>query len=291
MKHSDIKRVFRGTETRDGAGVKLRRIFGYRDAQELDPFLLLDSFGSRRREDYMAGFPRHPHRGIETVTYLLDGSMRHGDSLGNSGIIGPGDLQWMTAGSGIIHEEMPQESPGGIRGFQLWVNLAAAEKMCSPAYHGVLAAQVPVIQVEGGEIRLLAGHHEGIQGPVTGIARDPLYLDLRLGPGASFKTPPTTGLTAFAFVYEGSLALPDDEAATEKSLGLAPEGYGEGSCLLFKERSCIEVTAGYDGASLIFAAAHPLHEPIAWRGPIVMNSEAELDLAWRELDEGTFVKG
>ena len=291
MKHSEIKRVIRGIETRDGAGVRLRRIFGPDEAAELDPFLLLDAFGSRRKEDYLPGFPMHPHRGIETVTYMFEGSVRHRDSLGNSGAIGPGDLQWMTAGSGVIHEEMPEYSPGGIRGLQLWLNLAAAGKMKPPAYRGILAAEVPVIKFEGGELRLIAGGYGGKRGPVEGLSRDPDYFDLRLDPRSSFSLPTTEGLTAFAFVYEGTLAPPEDEAATERSLGLAAEGYGEGSCLLFRGKASIELRAGQDGAGLVFAAAPPLHEPIAWRCPIVMNTEEELDLAWKELDEGSFIKG
>jgi redox-sensitive bicupin YhaK (pirin superfamily) len=290
MRHADLKRVFRGVETKDGAGVRLRRIFGFHDTADLDPFLLLDAFGSKRPEDYIKGFPWHPHRGIETVTYLLDGSVRHGDSLGNSGVIGPGDLQWMTAGSGIIHEEMPQLTPGGVRGFQLWVNLAAAEKMCDPTYHGVVAAEVPVIPVPGGELRIMSGEWSGHRGPLSGIARNPTYFDLRLEPRASFLSPPTLGLTSFAFIYEGSLAPPRDEAATEKSLGLAPVHYGEGTCLLFREGKGIQLEAEDEGASIIWAAAPPLHEPVAWGGPIVMNTQEELEAAFRELDEGTFIR-
>ena len=277
MARRKVLRRFRGIETRDGAGVRLRRIFGFDDTAALDPFLLLDAFGSDRPEDYLAGFPWHPHRGIETVTYLLKGSVRHGDSMGNSGVIGPGDLQWMTAGSGIIHEEMPQRSEGGVHGFQLWVNLAAAGKMCDPAYHGVLAAEVPVRQVPGALIRVLAGEYEGTRGPVTGIARDPSYFDVTLEGSAAISLPTHPGSTAFVFVFEGALA---GEAGPARA----------GDCLLFGPGDEAVLEAGPEGARCIFASALPLREPVAWGGPIVMNTREELDLAFRELDDGTFVK-
>jgi redox-sensitive bicupin YhaK (pirin superfamily) len=273
MKEREIQRVLRGIATRDGAGVKLNRIFGFQDTEESDPFLLLDEFGSTRVEDYIKGFPWHPHRGIETVTYLIDGTVAHGDSLGNSGVIGPGDLQWMTAGSGIIHEEMPQESPGGVRGFQLWVNLAAAEKMCAPAYHGVLAAEVPVLALEGAELRVIAGDFGGVRGPIAGIARDPLYLDVALDAGASIRLPTKPGTTAFACLSRGSLV-----------------GVTGGSCAFFGPGEVASLRAGPEGARFIFAAALPLREPVAWGGPIVMNTKAELEKAFEELEDGTFIK-
>lgn len=268
-------RIFRGKPTSDGAGVKLNRVFAHGMTSDLDPFLLLDEFGSKDERDYVAGFPWHPHRGIETVTYLLDGSVAHGDSLGNSGTIGPGDLQWMTAGSGIIHEEMPRPSPGGVRGFQLWVNLAASEKMKPPAYRGVLAAEVPIVSVAGGELRALAGAYGGALGPVRGVSRSPLYFDVRLEPGARVELPAPAGLTAFAYVYAGS-AWAGAEARA-------------GDCVLFGPGDGVEVSAGDAGASFIFAAATPLREPVAWGGPIVMNTREELETAFRQLDEGTFI--
>lgn len=264
----------KGSLTKDGAGVRLRRIFGFGDTSTTDPFLLLDEFGSTRKEDYIAGFPWHPHRGIETVTYLIDGRVAHGDSLGNSGVIGPGDLQWMTAGSGIIHQEMPQESPEGVRGFQLWVNLAAAEKMCPPAYHGVLASEVPQASLEGARVKVLAGEFAGIKGPIAGIARDPLYLDVALEPGASIDIPTAEGATAFACLHSGSF-----------------EGAGKGDCVLLGRGSLARFRAGPEGAGFILAAALPLGEPVAWGGPIVMNTQAELETAFEELEAGTFIKG
>ncbi len=277
MSQASIRKIFRGLETRDGAGVRLRRIFGFHDTAALDPFLLLDAFGSENPADYLSGFPWHPHRGIETVTYLLEGSVRHGDSLGNSGVIGAGDLQWMKAGSGIIHEEMPQLSPKGVRGFQLWVNLAASEKMSDPAYHGVLAADVPIKGIEGGRLRILAGEFEGVRGPVQGVARDPVYFDIELEAEARVRLRPQAGATAFAFVFEGGMS----------SAGLKASS---GDCILFGPGDEIELEAGGEGGRCIYAAALPLRESVAWGGPIVMNTKAELDLAFRELDEGSFVK-
>ncbi len=285
-----VKRVFRGVETRDGAGVRLRRVFGFGETEELDPFLLLDAFGATDPRDYLAGFPWHPHRGIETVTYLLEGSVRHGDSLGTSGTIGPGELQWMTAGSGIIHEEMPQRSPRGVYGFQLWVNLPRAEKMRDPAYRGVKAEEVPVVAAPGGSVKVLAGSYGGRIGPVRGVARDPTYLDLCLDPRAgeapepAFELEAPEGETAFAFVYEGSL----------RSAGAGPDGrptpLAAGDCALFGPGDLARLEAGGGGARLVFARALPLRESVAWRGPIVMNTEEELDLAFREYAAGTFVK-
>ena len=283
-------RKFRGRRTQDGAGVSLTRIFGFGNEEELDPFLLLDAFGSKDPREYLPGFPWHPHRGIETVTYLLEGSVRHGDSLGNAGVIGPGELQWMTAGSGIIHEEMPLASPGGVLGFQLWVNLPRAEKMREPAYRGVLAGEVPRIRVPGGEVGVLAGDFGGFRGPVEGVARNPAYFELRLEPGASLSLEAPSEETAFIYVFEGSLA----EAGAGDRAPTGDRARAEaGDCLLFAapgEDDKVSVASGAEGARLIFARARPLREPIAWRGPIVMNSEGELDLAFSEFRSGTFVK-
>lgn len=311
-------RKFRGRRTQDGAGVSLTRIFGFGNEEELDPFLLLDAFGSKDPREYLPGFPWHPHRGIETVTYLLKGSVRHGDSLGNSGVIGPGELQWMTAGSGIIHEEMPQESPEGVLGFQLWVNLPRTEKMKEPAYRGVLAGAVPRVGVPGGEISVLAGDFGGVRGPVEGVARDPAYFEARLEPGASLTLEAPPEETAFVYVFEGSLAeaLPGgiagggdraavgdrasagaavgDRASAGDRAAVGDRARAEaGDCLLFTapgEGDRVEILAGAAGARLIFARGRPLREPIAWRGPIVMNSEEELTLAFEEFRAGTFVK-
>jgi redox-sensitive bicupin YhaK (pirin superfamily) len=273
-----VAKSIHGTRTMDGAGVSLTRIFGFGNTTLFDPFLLLDSFGSKDPREYLAGFPWHPHRGIETVTYMLDGSVRHGDSMGNSGVIGPGDLQWMTAGSGIIHEEMPVRSPNGVRGFQLWVNLPRSEKMSDPAYRGVLASEVPRVAVPGGEVLVLTGRFGHAEGPITGIVRAPTYLDLHLEAGARIVLEAPAGETTFAQVYGGSL-----------SAGGASE-VGADSGLLFGEGDTVSLEAGDAGARCIFMRGRPLREPVAWRGPIVMNTEEELDTAFREFRDGSFVK-
>jgi redox-sensitive bicupin YhaK (pirin superfamily) len=282
MAERGIARVFPGMDTMDGAGVRLVRLFGNREAKLFDPFLLLDLFGSDDPDQYLPGFPWHPHRGIETVTYMLSGTVRHGDSMGNSGFIGPGDVQWMTAGSGIVHEEMPQPSPLGIRGLQLWVNLPRADKMRPPAYRGFGAADIPVETIPGGEIRLISGGFGRSRGPVRGIAGEPVYMDIRLGDEGSVEVDAPSGMTAFACVYEGELERPGLPEAGLR--GAAPY------CALLGEGDKVRFKAGRGGCSLVFACARPLGEPIAWRGPIVMNTEAELDLAFREYAEGRFVK-
>jgi redox-sensitive bicupin YhaK (pirin superfamily) len=279
MKERAVARAFSGIETMDGAGVRLIRMFGHREARLLDPFLLLDLFGSDDPDQYLPGFPWHPHRGIETVTYMLEGTVRHGDSMGNSGFIGPGDLQWMTAGSGIIHEEMPQSSPLGIRGFQLWLNLPAAEKMRDPAYRGYGASQVAAERTGEGEVRVLAGRFGATRGPVQGLERDPMLLDLRLGDSGSATVDAPQGATAFACLYGGSLVQPS-----------LPDGGALPRCILFGDGDAVRFKAGKEGCSLIFACALPLREEIAWGGPIVMNTQEELERAFREYEAGTFVK-
>jgi redox-sensitive bicupin YhaK (pirin superfamily) len=278
MAERKVARIVQGRRTMDGAGVRLTRVFGFGDTASFDPFLLLDAFGSDKTEEYIAGFPWHPHRGIETVTYMLEGRVRHGDSMGNSGEIGPGDLQWMTAGSGIIHEEMPLESPRGVHGFQLWVNLPKSDKMGDPAYRGVLAADVPHVGVKGGEVLVITGSFGGVEGPITGIVRAPTYLDLHLDSGAQLELGAPAGETAFLYVYGGGL-----------SSGGAAEA-GSGSGLLFGEGDSVSVAAGALGARCIFFRGRPLRESVAWRGPIVMNTEAELDEAFDEIRRGGFVK-
>jgi quercetin 2,3-dioxygenase len=284
MEERGIARAFPGIETMDGAGVKLVRLFGNREARLLDPFLLLDYFGSDDPDFYLPGFPWHPHRGMETVTYMLKGTVRHGDSMGNSGFIGPGDLQWMTAGSGIIHEEMPQSSPLGLRGFQLWLNLPAAEKMRDPTYRGYSAAEVSVEKIGGGEVKVIAGAFGRSTGPVRGVERDPVYLDLHLGEEGSALVDAPRGMTAFACVYEGSLESPAEPEGDSGEEGGLPR------CLLFGEGDAVRFKAGRGGCSLVFACARPLHEEIAWGGPIVMNTRSELELAFAEYEAGTFVK-
>ena len=269
-----------GQTTRDGAGVKLRRIFaGEEIAKRFDPFLLLDAFGSDDPADYLPGFPMHPHRGMETVTYLLKGSVRHGDSLGNGGIIGPGDLQWMSAGSGIIHEEMPQQSPEGVHGLQLWVNLPGREKMRDPAYRGVVATEVPVVPTGSGIVRVLAGEWGGARGPVIGVARSPVYLDVELQPEASILLDAPADRTAFCYILTGT-----------GFVATAKQAHKAGSCTLLGGGDEARFTAGLEGCRFIFVHALPIKEPIAWGGPIVMNTRAELDLAFSELNKGTFIK-
>jgi len=281
MTERTVARVLPGIETQDGAGVRLRRVFSNRDVKSLDPFLLFDVFGSDKVRDYIAGFPMHPHRGIETVTFMLEGTVRHRDSLGNSGSIGAGDLQWMSAGSGIIHEEMPQESPRGVKGFQLWVNLPKAEKMRDPAYRGAVKSDIPTVAIPGGELRPIAGSYNGIAGPLTGIARDPAYFDLRLDAAATAVLPSPPTQTMFAYVYEGSLGM-----AAQAPGDLYPAG----TCLLFGPGDQASLKAGASGARFVIARAEPLHESIAWGGPIVMNTQEELELAFEELNRGSFIK-
>jgi redox-sensitive bicupin YhaK (pirin superfamily) len=283
MAEREIIQAFGGLETMDGAGVRLIRLFGNREAKLLDPFLLLDLFGSDDPDLYLPGFPWHPHRGIETVTYMLSGTVRHGDSMGNSGYIGPGDVQWMTAGSGIIHEEMPQPAPLGLRGFQLWVNLPAKEKMRDPAYRGFPASEIPVERIAGGEARIIAGSFGRTKGAVQGLERDPVFIDLRLGDEGSALIEAPRGETAFACVYEGSLELPAISGGDDARAGLP-------RCLLFGEGDTVRFKAGRKGCSLVFACGRPLGEDIAWGGPIVMNTKAELELAFEEYRAGTFVK-
>ena len=282
MGEREIIRIFGGMETMDGAGVRLIRIFGNREAELFDPFLLLDLFGSDEPDQYLPGFPWHPHRGIETVTYMLEGTVRHGDSMGNSGFIGPGDVQWMTAGSGIIHEEMPQPSPKGIHGFQLWVNLPRAEKMREPAYRGFGATEMPAQAIPGGTVRTIAGNFGRTRGPVQGLVRQPTYLDIRLGEEGSVLLEAPMGETAFACIYEGKVQNPALPSDTEAS--------GIPLCCLFGPGDQVRLKAGKEGCSLIFAHGSPINEAIAWRGPIVMNTEEELGLAFREYSLGTFVK-
>ncbi len=278
----EVSKIVIGHDTRDGAGVKLRRIFGFSADNAFDPFLLLDDFGSDRPEDFMAGFPWHPHRGIETVTWVLEGQVAHGDSLGNAGVIGPGEMQWMSAGSGIIHQEMPERAEGRLRGLQLWVNLPADHKMSPPKYRGIMPGEVPRIRLpNGGEVLVLAGTWGGMTGPVRDVVASPRYLDVTLPGGETFLWEELAGLTVFAYVVEGSATFSPDASAPAVSMG---------SAVLFGEGDTMQATASDAGVRFICVAGAPLGEPVAWRGPIVMNTQAELDLAWRELSAGTFVK-
>ena len=276
-----IVRRFPGVPTLEGAGVRLRRSFSNREVPLFDPFLLLDRFGSSNPEDYLAGFPWHPHRGIETVTYVLDGKVAHGDTLGNSGVIGSGDVQWMNSGSGIIHQEMPQRTEGTMAGFQLWVNLPAREKMSVPAYRGLSSSEIPEATTEAGDrVKVVAVTFGTVEGPVRGIPVDPTYLAVHIPPGGRFEHSPPSGHTAFAHAVDGS--------GTFEGTDTAPVSGGE--TLLFGTGGAVRARAGAAGLRFLLVSGRPLHEPVAWYGPIVMNRNDELLTAMRELERGDFVK-
>ncbi|MFM8330325.1 MAG: pirin family protein [Candidatus Methylumidiphilus sp.] len=264
----------------DGAGVKLRRSLGGAQHLRHDPFLLLDEFFSDDPNDYIAGFPAHPHRGFETVTYMLDGHMRHEDSAGHRGDLGPGDVQWMSAARGIIHSEMPQQTEGRLRGFQLWINLPAAEKMKPAAYRDIPAGEIPTVALAGGgEARVIAGvlaqGDSDVAGPIQGLSTAPLYLDLRLPAGASVRIPVTTGHQALAYVYEGAALIGDEARALPKrAAGLLSDG------------DAVTVQAGADGVRLLLLAGRPLAEPVVQQGPFVMNTREEIDLALADYRDG-----
>jgi redox-sensitive bicupin YhaK (pirin superfamily) len=263
----------------EGAGVRLRRSIGGYELNYLDPFLLLDHFQSTNPADYQAGFPLHPHRGIETVTYLLTGSVRHRDSVGNAGEIGPGDLQWMSAGRGILHEEMPQVLPEGVAGFQLWVNLPKKQKMSAPRYQNIHANEIPMIKRENGAvIRVIAGQVDGVSGPISGIAAEPTYLDVALAPGGSFAQPVSVGHSAFAYLFEGEARFGADDG----TLVVAPK------LVVWEDGERVEVRAGEKPARFLLVSGAPLNEPIARYGPFVMNTQAEIQQTLRELQAGTF---
>jgi redox-sensitive bicupin YhaK (pirin superfamily) len=281
-----IRQSWQSQATMEGAGVRLKRAFGFRETPRLDPFLLLDAFHSENPDDYRRGFPWHPHRGIETITYILDGEVEHGDSMGNLGLIGAGDVQWMTAGSGIIHQEMPKgDRKGEMWGFQLWSNLPARSKMMDPRYQEVKQSQIPVVKTVGGAtVRVIAGEAAGARGPVREIVTDPLFLDVSLPAGQSFTQLISARHNAFVYVIEGEGAF---ESA---ALGEAPEFYGEGSLILYGEGEHIAVATDKRPVRFLLAAGKPFHEPIAWHGPVVMNTQAEIKTAFEEFEKGTFVK-
>jgi quercetin 2,3-dioxygenase len=283
-----IRQSWKSQATMEGAGVRLRRAFGFRETPRLDPFLLLDAFHSENPDDYRRGFPWHPHRGIETITYILDGEVEHGDSMGNRGLIAAGDVQWMTAGSGIIHQEMPKgDGKGEMWGFQLWSNLPARAKMMDPRYQEVKQSQIPVVKAPGGAtVRVIAGEAAGARGPVREIVTDPLFLDVSLPPGKSFTQPIAPQHTAFAYVIDGEGTF---ESAGALS-GDAPEAYGEGSLLLYGPGDHVTASADKRPVRFLLVAGKPFHEPIAWYGPVVMNTQDELKAAFEEFERGTFVK-
>jgi redox-sensitive bicupin YhaK (pirin superfamily) len=273
-----ILRILEPQAVVEGAGVRLKRSIGTRALDYLDPFLLLDHFQSKNRADYEAGFPLHPHRGIETVTYLLAGAVRHRDTLGNKGEIGPGDLQWMTAGRGILHEEMPQVRPEGVAGFQLWVNLPAKQKMIAPRYQNIGANEIAEIRRDGGAtIRVIAGTVDGVTGPIGGIAAEPTYLDVALANDGSFVQPIARGHSAFAYVFEG-------EAGFGENLVAAPK------LVVWGDGEIVEIRAEKSPARFLLVSGKPLNEPIARHGPFVMNTKEEIEQTLRELRDGTFIR-
>lgn len=281
MRERRVERIVQGRAAVDGAGVRVHRVFGVGTEQYTDPFLLLDDVGSDNPDDYTAGFPLHPHRGLQTVTYMLSGFFRHTDSRGNTGMLGPGCLQWMTAGSGVIHEEMPLES-ATLRGFQIWVNLPRNEKGRDPSYREIIAEEVPIVPIMDGKVHVLSGSFGGARGPVIGITGDPIFLDAELRPGATIVLDIPSSRTVLAYVFEGALSQVGGgslEAASQ-----------QGNALLMGEGDCLRCTAGDSGSRLLLLGAEPLREPIAWKGPIVMNKAEEVDAAYREYSNGTFVK-
>jgi len=283
----------------EGAGVHLRRAFGFGSTSEFDPFLLFDDFRNDRPEQFQAGFPWHPHRGIETITYVLAGTVAHGDSLGNAGTLGSGDVQWMTAGSGIIHQEMPKgDAAGRMHGFQLWANLPRALKMTTPRYQDVKAADIPAITDDDGtHVRVICGSFWGTRGPVEGIAADPRYLDVSVPPGKRRRIEVPLNANAFAYVFAGSGTFRDASApqlvATEM-IGQGDEPIltdaGNRSLVVFDRGDEITVQAGEEGIRFLLVSGRPIEEPVAWYGPIVMNTEAELRQAFAELRDGTFLR-
>lgn len=286
--------------TLEGAGVKLHRAFGFQDPSELDPFLLFDDFRNERPEDFQAGFPWHPHRGIETITYVLNGTVDHGDSLGNTGTLGAGDVQWMTAGSGILHQEMPHgNAQGQMHGFQLWANLPSSLKMTAPRYQDVEGKDIPeVIDDDGTRVKVVVGSFWGKTGPVDGIAADPQYLDIFVPGGVKKTFKVDTYRRAFAYVFEGAGAFAD--ASDPQGILLEKEVAGQevnirdlsGNRTLIRFGTGDEVTvqAGEEGVRFLLISGAPLQEPVAWHGPIVMNTQEELQTAMRELRNGTFIK-
>lgn len=293
-----IKRLAKARPTIEGAGVHLHRAFGFGDPSELDPFLLLDDFRNERPEDYLAGFPWHPHRGIETITYVLAGTVEHGDSIGNRGAIAAGDVQWMTAGRGIVHQEMPQgDANGRMHGFQLWANLPSALKMTAPRYQEVKAADVPeVTDDDGTRARVVCGTFWGTRGPVDGIAADPVYLDVSVPPGKRKTLPVETTSHAFAYVFAGSgkfcnasgpLAVPTESVGWLDTS--PPVAADNRSLVLFDHGDEVTVQAGDEGIRFLLISGKPLKEPVAWYGPIVMNTQEELQQAFAELRRGTFL--
>jgi redox-sensitive bicupin YhaK (pirin superfamily) len=296
-----IKKLIKAKSTIEGAGVRLDRAFGFGETEAFDPFLLLDDFRNERPEDFMRGFPWHPHRGIETITYVLAGTVDHGDSLGNAGAIGPGDVQWMTAGSGIVHQEMPKgDADNRMHGFQLWANLPSALKMTTPRYQEIVSGDIPeVVEDDGTRARVICGELWGVRGPVDGVAAEPTYLDVSVPPGVRRSLSVETTRHAFAYVFAGggrfSNASAPREVRTETvgdatSAATTDETVDNRSLVLFDRGDEVVVQAGEEGIRFLLVSGKPLEEPVAWQGPIVMNTREELQRAFAEFREGTFLK-
>ena len=294
-----VKQIIESKPVFEGAGVHLRRAFGFGETSEYDPFLLFDDFRNENPEDYRAGFPWHPHRGIETITYVLSGTVEHGDSLGNKGALGAGDIQWMTAGSGILHQEMPKGDPDGrMHGFQLWANLPSSLKMTSPRYQDVAATEIPEItDDDGASVRVICGTFWGQTGPVDGVAAEPRYLDVWIPAGQRKSLPVETDRHAFAYVFDGSGNFRDaSEPRAVKTERVDPAGEvsveeaGNRSLVLFDTGDEVTVQAGEAGIRFLLVSGTPLEEPVAWRGPIVMNTQEELQQAFAELQNGNFIR-
>lgn len=294
-----IGKIWKGKPTIEGAGVHLKRAFGYSQVPQFDPFLMLDDFHSSNPAHYLPGFPWHPHRGIETITYVLEGLVEHGDSMGNKGVIGAGDVQWMTAGSGIIHQEMPRQSPTGIWGLQFWANLPAKSKMMAPRYRDVKAADIPEATLESGVLaRVVAGKVDGVQGPVKDIVIDPEMLDITVPAGTVFQRPIPAGHTAFVYVIDGEGYF--DECRDAYAHETVSAGWSDldrrGVCaaetvVLFDRRGdVVQVSTTEKPVRFLLVSGKPIGEPVAWYGPIVMNTQEELQIAFKEYQEGTFIK-
>jgi hypothetical protein len=294
-----IRKVFKSKPTLEGAGVHLRRVFGNSEVPLFDPFLLLDDFRNTNPSHYLKGFPWHPHRGIETITYVLRGDVEHGDSMGNKGVISSGDMQWMTAGSGIIHQEMPQGDDNGVmEGFQLWANLPKSHKMMSPRYREIKSGQVPEVMTKGGaKIKVICGNVEGREGPVRDIVSEPEYLDITLPAGSEFVHKTSRGHTVFAYVIGGKGVFCNEknpfsyDAEGENYFDMERDAYiHNGTAVLFGDGDQVTVTTQGDPARFLLVSGKPIGEPVAWYGPIVMNTEEELQVAFEEYRNGTFIR-
>lgn len=274
-----VNKILESRPTLEGAGVRLKRAFGHPEVPQLDPFLLLDDFRSNNPSDYLAGFPWHPHRGIETVTYIIEGVVEHGDSMGNTGKIHSGDIQWMTAGSGIIHQEMPKQIDGTMQGFQLWVNLPSAKKMIQPRYRDVTERMIPEVKVSKGvRVKVIAGTLDGLEGPTKDLIVDSEYLDVKMDPRTEFVHSTKKGYKVFAYIFEG------------KGFFTPGKETGMQNVILFEDGEKVKIRSGEDGMRFLLISGKPIGEPVSWHGPIVMNRQSELIQAYQEMEEGTFLR-